>query len=362
MAASVLANMTGTGGVFYVPAGEYVITSTVVFSGQASNIMITVKGDGLESNILWAADTTLFSLTDSVSTQFTMQDFMITVVGGSKSASSWAILVQDAQRGIIDHVHIMGSNGNYVGGGINLAGVADSCTVRDVQMWLVQGTGIMIGYGSEIRISGGRIIGIAQRQNNPGIGVRVTGNNGGVHIDSTDLIALGTGLVLDSSNGHGSNREIFLTHATLDSNNRGLAIFDNSYVSIAGLWAASSDIDNIWIDVGTTALLSMSGGTIFNAGTYGCTDPSTMCNGLTANSGSFALTGVEIRNNQGRGIWIPNSATTQYSITGCRIFSNGQGLDLAGTEYSVTGNICSGNVKPNAYGGTGNLVANNLAC
>jgi hypothetical protein len=38
------------------------------------------------------------------------------------------------------------------------------------------------------------------------IGIHVTGNNGGVHVDSTDVIALGTGMMLDSSNGHGSNR------------------------------------------------------------------------------------------------------------------------------------------------------------
>ena len=41
--------------------------------------------------------------------------------------------------------------------------------------------------------------------------------------------------------------EIFITHATIDSNWRGLCVKDQSYVSVAGLWAASSDQDNVWI-------------------------------------------------------------------------------------------------------------------
>ncbi len=65
----------------------------------------------------------------------------------------------------------------------------------------------------------------------------------------------------------GSNREIFINQATLDSNWRGLSIFDQSYVSIAGCWAASSIAENIWVSPqSVNALLVVSGGTIFNAG------------------------------------------------------------------------------------------------
>ena len=35
--------------------------------------------------------------------------------------------------------------------------------------------------------------------------------------------------------------EIFLTQATLDSDWRGLSVLDNSYISVAGIWAASSN-------------------------------------------------------------------------------------------------------------------------
>jgi hypothetical protein len=52
---------------------------------------------------------------------------------------------------------------------------------------------------------------------------------------------------IDSSNGKGSNREIFINQATLDSNYIGLAVYDDAYVDIDGIWAASSDHDQIWV-------------------------------------------------------------------------------------------------------------------
>ena len=69
-----------------------------------------------------------------------------------------------------------------------------------------------------------------------------------------------TGVRLDDSNGEGSNREIFLDQATLDSNYVGLAIYDNSYVDVVGVWAASSARDNIWVSPeSTSAVLSLTG-------------------------------------------------------------------------------------------------------
>ena len=110
---------------------------------------------------------------------------------------------------------------------------------------------------------------------------------------------------LDSSAGVGSNREIFFNQATLDSNGRGLSIVDDSYVTFAGCWAASSVLDNIWVAPGLDhPLLVVVGGTIFNAGAYGG-DPSTQNNGVTVNSGTFQITGTAIRNKKGRGCGCP---------------------------------------------------------
>lgn len=218
----------------------------------------------------------------------------------------------------------------------------------------------------------------------------------GVHVWSTDLIGGNIGMLIDASNGQGSNREIFLTHATLDSNWRGLAVADDAYVSVAGCWTASSDQvrrltdnwwgvsaavlllllllllpygldglgtgevrapclhqtaalprpprcdcdwllfcvtaaaaarplclsvsasyrcwcssawrqDNIWVSPDSTgAQLVISGGTIFNGGSEGGDPGKDMCNGITVNAGSFQITGTAIRNNKGRGVWVPD--------------------------------------------------------
>ena len=196
----------------------------------------------------------------------------------------------------------------------------------------------------EVRGEGGRYIG---NKNNGGgkdsIGIHVTGNNGGVHVVSSDIISWGVGMQLDQSNGQGSNREIFISHGTLDSNGRGLAVYDSSYVSIAGCWAASSDLDNIWTHPSSNPQLVISGGTIFNAGALGGDCGGGQCNGLTVNAGIFTLTGVSIRNNKGTGIWAPSSRTSGYSINGCHVANNGFGAKLSGQDFVVTGNVFRGN-------------------
>ncbi|CAF1076180.1 unnamed protein product, partial [Didymodactylos carnosus] len=296
--------------------------------------------------------------------QLTIRDFVITSSVVPKSLDKFAIYAEDLVRSQIQHL-IINSNDSKnfpVPGGIAMVGVADTNTVRDVLMWEIKGTGIEIGHGSEIRILGGRIVG-ANVRFDQSIGIHCTGNNGGVHLQNTDVIALGTGMLIENSSGAGSNREIFIAHATIDSNGRGLVIRDNSYVSIIGIWAASSTIDQIFIDVNTTAILSISGGTIFNGGVYECPNNSNWCNGLTVNSGTFILNGVEVRNNKGRGIWIPNISVTQYQIIGCRIFANGQGLNVTGSSFIITNNVCNSNQLPNVISGKeSSIVHSNLGC
>ena len=86
--------------------------------------------------------------------------------------------------------------------------------------------------------------------------------SGGVHVAATDVIGWNQGIVLDGSNGQGSNREIFIKQATIDSNGRGLAVYDSSYIDITGCWAASSASDNIWTDPSSNPQLVIVGGTM----------------------------------------------------------------------------------------------------
>ena len=140
-------------------------------------------------------------------------------------------------------------------------------------------------------------------------------------------------------------------------------IRDNSYVSIIGIWAASSTMHQVFVDYNTSALLSISGGTIFNGGVYECPNSSNWCNGITINSGSFILDGVEVRNNNGRGIWVTNKSVTQFQIISCRIFANGQGLNVNGSSFIISNNICNSNKSPNVIAtDQSSIVQNNLAC
>jgi hypothetical protein len=127
-------------------------------------------------------------------------------------------------------------------------------------------------------------------------------------------------------------------------------------VSIAGCWAASCDHENIYVGFGAPTLV-ISGGTIFNAG-VNATDPQGR-NGLTVNSGVFLQTGVAVRTNQSKGIWVANGSATEYAITSCRITDNGTGVICAGSNYIVADNIFQRNGS-SSFSGSGFLKVNNI--
>jgi hypothetical protein len=347
-------------GVLYFPSGRYLITKTI-FVPESNPLQI--HGDGWTSIILWSFNNHLFSWNSLVSNLF-IEDLKILSTRVNKNKENAAFIFnQGTSQSIIKNLLITNNDSNSIlGSGIKMLGITDTITIRDCFLWGIKGTGIEIGHGSEVRIFGGRIIGYSR--NDGSIGVLVSGNNGGVHIDSTDIISLNQAIVLQDLYGFGSNREIFITQATLDSCGTGLAVFDSSYVSIAGCWAASSDQNQIWTAPGENLnpILVIVGGTIFNGGIYECNDPNTQCNGITINSGRFTLSAVEIRNNKGKGIWIPNENVYDYNINGCTIFQNGLGLNVTGSNYLVSGNICSNNNSPkNVFKGNG-FVQGNVGC
>lgn len=343
------------GGTIYFPSGQYLITDTLSFTSQKT---IEVVGNGLSSNILWPWPGNLLEWPLGVSCrEVTVRDLKITSTN-PKGPTNTAISCQGGvERSLFDRILVTAEiPENNPGTGIACVGVCDSTTIRDCLLWGIKGRGIIVGHGSEIRIEGGRIIGDGTR-NNGSIGIHLTGNNGGVHILTTDILGFQEGVRIDSSSGQGPNREIFMTHATIDSCFRGLGLYDSSYVSMAGCWAASCDHENIHVEFGNPILV-ISGGTIFNAGGIIVADPNFGAHGLVVNSGSFLLTGVAIRNNRGKGVWVANSNTREYTITGCRISDNVQGLNLMGLDYVVSNNIFARNT--NQFAGSNFLVTNNV--
>ncbi|MBV9471025.1 MAG: right-handed parallel beta-helix repeat-containing protein, partial [Abitibacteriaceae bacterium] len=222
--------------------------------------------------------------------------------------------------------------------GIITQQVADTTTLESCVMWRIGGTGLRVARGSEVRVIGGRITGDGSlRPEN--IGIHLMGDNGGVHVVTTDLIGLHTSMKIGEP-GHTSNREVFITHATFDSSVHGLWQSDNAYTSIAGCWAASCDEEQILLDRDCAgAILSIAGGTIFNGGAYGRPGAH---HGLVVRAGRFTLSGTNIRYNKGTGILLDNGAR-DYTITGCRIHNNGVGASLRGENLIVSNNLFAAN-------------------
>ena len=383
------------GGTVVVPPGDYFMAGTVTVNTTTPAPPHSLRGMGWSSNLLWAADADLIVWANPP--KITVAELAISSIIGKKSVNSTALRVGvgsgvGAQRCEFDHLLFFGAgrvaNTTYVatpiGTALDLGEVSDTTTIRDSVIWFVRGKGVVVGRGSEIRIEGGRIIGsvdcatgehklppnatVDEIISSGSIGIHVTGNNGGVHVLSTDVIAHAIGMLLEDATGAGSNREIFITHATFDSDYVGLLVRDNSYISIAGCWAASSDIAQIWLaPTAHGAQLTVAAGTIFNGGAYqkdatpGSCTIAGGCNGLVADAGTFLLTGLLIRNNKGAGVIVRSPTVSHYSITGCQFFGNGVALDLIGNEFAVTGNVLHDNSRPNRVkADESSIITNNV--
>lgn len=257
-------------------------------------------------------------------------------------------------------------NGIFPMNVLDLGPLSDTVSIIRPLFQNVIGTGVKIGRGSQVRLAGGRIFGRAVINGNwikGSIGVHCKGNNGGVHIDSTDLIGLEVGFLIDQSNSQGSNREIFISQGTIDSNFRGLAVHDNSYIDVSGVWTASSGDANIYVAAEASPLISLSGGTIFNAGAIPTSSTSIANDGIAwYGSGSFVMSGVTLRNNKGKSLHILNKDMKNFAVTGCQFYGNGINVDIVGDDYTIVGNIFQKNLNgTNNIGDHQNaIIANNL--
>jgi hypothetical protein len=353
-AALTAAQNSADGGRVFFPPGRYMIRSSLRIDGFAR---LTIAGVGRSSQILWGFDGHLFRWAPGVPCRDSMvRDLMITGAAAISPMSAAFYCGGGCQNSIFKNISTLSGSGvSPLGSIIFMDGVSDTVNVESCELWDVRGIGIRVGPGSSIFVDNTRITGDIAGS----VGISLTGNNGGVYISSTDLIGHSEGLQIGNFSGAGSNREVFLTHTTLDSCNRGLGVYDGSYVSIAGCWAASCRHENIQVEFGAP-LLVINGGTIFNAGAAGVMDPAFGAHGMIVNSGSFILSGVAIRNNRDKGVWVPNASATEYTITGCKVYGNGMGISLAGHSFICANNVFSGNAQPNAiWGGATNYIYNN---
>ncbi len=377
------AAVAARGGTVFIPAGVWRVAGQVRVT-PASTVPLSVRGEGWSSALVWELDADLltFAPADGPLAHALFTDFAVFCAGtAAKSARSTALrFTSGIVRSTLSTLLFFGNGqlpnaslGSAVTCGTNLdlggSAVTDTVTVRDTLHWFFGGTGVVIGRGSEVRVLGGRIVGVGTRKDGS-IGVHVTGNNGGVHVSETDVIGLGTGVLLDNSSGAGSNRETFITHATMDSDNVGLLVNDSSYVSVAGCWAASSDQAQVLLaENAVGAHVAIAGGTIFNGGvlspTGTCTpgNASRGCNGIEVRAGDFSLTGVLVWANLGVGMHVADPNVGGFTVTGCRFEQNGQGANVpsASPEFAFVGNVLRNNKMPSSLGVDPTaVVANNV--
>ena len=334
--AAIEAALKNGGGRIHFPAGRYRVTRSLRF---ASAERVDVTGDGLSTTLLHENDEPLLLWPTGVSCrEVSVRHLRVESTGRDKATESAVIAcLGGVERSFFAHL-LFFTDTVRSGSGIWTDTVADTTVLESCVMWRIGGTGLRVARGSEVRVVGGRITGDGSlRAEN--IGVHLVGNNGGVHIITTDLIGLHTGMKIGEK-GSPSNREIFITHATFDSSVHGLHQVDNAFTSIAGCWAASCDEDQIRLDdTCGGAILSISGGTIFNGGAYG--RPGAY-HGLVVEAGRFTLTGVSVRHNKGTGI-VVGKAARDYAITGCRVHNNGIGADLSGDNAIVSSTLFTDN-------------------
>lgn len=334
--AAIDAALRAGGGQIHFPSGRYRITRTLKF---ASGERVDVTGNGGSSTLLHENDEPLLVWPEGVSCrEVSVRHLRVESTTRDKSPESAVIAcLGGVERSLFHHL-LFFTDTVRSGSGILTRHVADTTTLESCVLWQIGGTGLRVARGSEVRVLGGRITGDGSlRQEN--VGIHLAGDNGGVHVVTTDLIGLHTAMKI-GERGATSNREIFLTHATFDSSVHGLWQIDNAYTSLAGCWAASCDEEQILLDEGCAgAILSVSGGTIFNGGAG---ERAGAHHGIVVRAGRFTLTGVSVRHNKGTGILL-GAGARDYAITGCRIHNNGVGASLSGDNCVVSANVFTDN-------------------
>jgi hypothetical protein len=313
----------------YIPSGKYKITSSIIVPTVAgANVLsIDIYGNGYSSQILQYNNSSVFSFVN-LTYEVSFRNLSVipkTVVTGTTAALFY--FANGNCESYFENIIYYPSAGDNTNKGASFyvcpAGTLnDSVSFQNCEA-LVTVYGYCIAAGSSIYIDGGRMIGNYPTSSS-GIGLYLTGGNGGVYVWATDFISHATGAYISQDSGT-SNREVFIVQATFDSCNVGYGVVDGSYNSLEGIWTASCNEANVNFAPATNAaILNISGGTIFNAGNLGVGTPGSRY-GLSINlNGRVNLTGVTFRNNKGRGFSSNNGLRTfPCLIQSCVFYENG---------------------------------------
>jgi hypothetical protein len=242
---------------------------------------------------------------------------------------------------------------------------AFSCRIEGCDMWgfgrdaiRVSGSGV---YDGELILSGNIWIAYAERY-----GVYCGGSFGGLHLESISISACWRCVNIDKAITTTTNREIFITQASLDASsdaNLWVGAQGASTIEATGMWCASagrtvgvgpSAANGVGIQIdpdNANLTLRMTGGKIYN-----CTGA-----GLTINEGSIFLNDVLVTDNGGgaglsdHGIWVVAAAGNEgpIQVTNCYFVGN------AGYDLYVDGLMVYSRITDNVFrgGGSGTVYA-----
>lgn len=353
---AVAAALAARAGRVYFPAGSYVLTAPIVLSTQGT---VDLAGDGQSSILVWKHKGHAIWWKGVAAARSSVRDLRV-AASGPKAADSAAICCDSgATDTSFDNLWLDSLDGGRSSVPIGMlfgdgryttdkdARATLNVTVENCYFCDISHVGLSVGAQGEFRVTGGRFIAanLSSGYCAGSIGILLRGWMGGFHLTDTDVSCFEVGMQIGAARRDEhpdaiQNREIFITHATPDSCRTGLAIYDDSYVSIAGCWAASSkDAQIVVMSSATGAKLVIAGGTIFNGGR----NPTGNLaggegNGLVMQAGTLLMSGVYVRSNVGKPIDLgPN---VKYAITGCIFEDNGkQPVFPQGPGRVLTGSI-----------------------
>lgn len=333
---AIAAAISAGGGRIYFPAGKYVLSEPIILS---TKLPIDFVGDGQSSILLWAHEGNAIWWKGVAAERSSIRDLRIVSVG-PKAQSAAVCCDSGATDCSFINLWIDGAGdepsvvpiGMIFGDGKPVtdqnANATLNVAITNCFFTHISHVGLSLGPGGEVRVLGGRFISAGSDGYHVGsIGILLCGWMGGFHLTDTDISLFEVGMQLGAASpgqvpGVQQNREIFITQATPDSCRTGIAIYDASYVSIAGCWAASSKDVQITVMPGAACKLVIAGGTIFNGGHHPTGNlrggPG---NGLVMRDGTLVMSGVDFRSNVGRPIDL--SSNVKYAITGCLFEDNG---------------------------------------
>jgi hypothetical protein len=352
----VTAALTAGAGRVYFPAGSYVLTAPITLASKGT---VDLAGDGQSSVLIWKHPGHAIWWKAVPAARSSVGDLRI-AAAGPKNAESAAICCDSGATDMLfgnlwldsfDEGRSSVPIGMLFGDGKYTtdkdAKSTLNVTVENCYFCDVSHVGLSVGAQGEFRVTGGRFIAanLSSGYCVGSIGILLRGWMGGFHLTDTDVSCFEVGMQIGAARRDQhpdaiQNREIFITHATPDSCRTGLAIYDDSYVSIAGCWAASSKDSQINVlSSAVGAKLVISGGTIFNGGRNPTGNLAGGAgNGLVMQGGTLLMSGVYLRSSVGKPIDLgPN---VRYAISGCIFEDNGKPpVFPQGPGRVLTGNI-----------------------